>query len=197
MLIHLIASMRHFNDDVTILEKISDVLDAKNISLARNWYAAVKSRKDRQSILEQDLNWTEIVEDNIKAATQSDALIIEGSRYNYSQAFQTAIALQNNKPVLNLYRTNLPEYRDWPDKFFVSGIDNPLFHNVPYETPEDIPKIVEDFIENITPKIIDLTVTFSLDAQSMDYIKKTAYESDSTIDTAIKDIVQQKADNSD
>ncbi len=193
MLIHIIASMRHFDQDILMLEKISEVLTSKDVSIARHWYTAVKSRKDRQSVREQDLNWPEIVEDNIKAVCTSDALIIEGSRYNYSQAYQTAIALQNNKPVLNLYRTDLPEYKGWPDKFFVSGIDNPLFHNIPYNTAEDIPKIIDKFLADITPKVTDLEIRFPLDAQTMGYIKKRAEESNRTIDAVIKNIVQQAA----
>lgn len=193
MLIHLIASMRHFDEDVTILEKISDTLEANSVTIIRNWHAAVKSRRNRQSVREQDLNWTEIVEDNIKAVLQSDALIIEGSRYNYSQAYQTAIALQNNKPVLNLYRKDLPEYKEWPDRLFVSGIDSPLFHNVSYVTAEDVPRIIERFLKDISPRTTDITALLPLDTQSLEYIKEIASKTDKSIDTVIKDIIQRTA----
>lgn len=181
--------MRQFDEDSVYMRKIADILESNNISIARDWYSAVKSRKDRQSTDESQLDWPTIVDDNVKAVRSSDALIIEGSRFNYSQAYQTAIALQCDKPVLNLYRKNLPEYTDWPDKFFVCGIDNTLFHNVAYKTESDLPGIINRFLGDITPKSFEIEAKFALDRTSLRYIEKITEQTGRGINSVIKDII--------
>jgi hypothetical protein len=190
--------MRQFDEDLIYMQRIADTLQSTNISIALDWYNAVKSRRDRQSVREGQLDWSAIVDDNIKAAKESDALIIEGSRFNYSQAYQTAIALQYNKPVLNLYRKSLPEYTDWPDKFFVSGIDNPLFHNIAYEIEADLPKIIDKFVKDITPKDFEIEAKFTLDDTSLHYIEKIADQTGRSTNSIIRDMVIREAsrDNS-
>ncbi|MDX2776551.1 hypothetical protein PV379_04265 [Streptomyces caniscabiei] len=193
MNIHLIGSMRQFDEDFIPMQTIAETLHKHGVYIAHDWIAAVKSRKERQSKNEEELDWPLIVSANIQAILDSDALIIENSRFNYSSAYQTAIALRHNKPVLNLYRTDTPEYNKWPDKLFVSGIDNQLFHNMSYINNDDLPPIVERFLESITPKFIDLDIKISLDPSNMEYLKRKSHESNKSITSIVKDILIEKS----
>jgi hypothetical protein len=189
MIIHLISSMREFDKDIIPLRKIAEVIARENSSVAFNWYDGVDARKHRNSNREESLDWGEIVESNIRATTESDALIIEGSRFNYSQGFQTAIALQNNKPVLNLYREDLPEYKEWPDKLFVSGISHPLFTSVAYKTEKDLEKIVTKFIREHSTKARDLDVKLALEASDYEKLDRLAHSVGKSKASVIKDIL--------
>ena len=193
MNIHLIGSMRQFDDDFIPMQAIAETLHKHGVYLAHDWITAVKSRKERQSKSEEELDWPAIVNANIQAILDSDALIVENSRFNYSSAYQTAIALQHNKPVLNLSRTNTPEYNDWPDKLFVSGIDNQLFHNVFYKNNDDLAPIVERFLKDITPKFIDLDIKISLSPSDIGYLERRSHESNKNIMGVVKDILVEKS----
>ena len=189
MIIHLIGSMRHFDDDLPVMRKIADIINGNSGSLILNWFEGVSDRKSRGGASELSLNWHEIVDANLRAVVESDALIIEGSRFNYSQGFQTAIALQNNKPVLNLYREDLPEYKEWPDKLFVSGISHPLFTSVAYKTPEDLEKIVTRFIREHSQKTQDLDVTLALSADDFKKLERLSHNEGKSKTSIIKSIL--------
>lgn len=193
MNIHLIGSMRQFDEDFIPMQTIAETLHKHGVYIAHDWITAVKSRKERQSKNEEELDWPLIVNANIQAILDSDALIIENSRFNYSSAYQTAVALQHNKPVLNLYRIDTPEYNDWPDKFFVSGIDSQLFYSVPYKNNDDLAPIVKQFLKSITPKFVDLDIKVSLDPLNMEYLERKSHESNKSITSIVKDILIEKS----
>lgn len=193
MVIHLIGSMRQFDEDIVPMQIIADTLHAHGAYLALDWLTAVKSRRERQSKQEEELDWPTLVSTNIQAILDADALIIENSRFNYSSAYQTAIALQHNKPVLNLYRADTSEYKDWPDKLFVSGIDNKLFRNTMYEDHEDLVHIVKQFVNDIDPKSIDLNIKISLDPLSINYLERKSQETNMSVAGVVKDILVQES----
>jgi len=165
MKMHVIGSLREFDDDIDFIRTILKTLRDNRVLLAHNWVDAAADRRKRQAgHQETSFDWQELVDTNISILKEVDALIVEGSRFNYSQGFQTAIALQNKKPVLNLYREDLPEYKEWPDKLFVSGISHPLFTSKPYKTQEDLEKIVGEFIDGLSAKTHELDIKLALDA---------------------------------
>lgn len=193
MIIHLIGSMRQFDEDIVPMQIIADTLHRHGAYLALDWLNAVRSRRERQSKNEEELDWPALVNSNVQAILDADALIIENSRYNYSSAYQTAIALQHNKPVLNLYRTDTSEYKSWPDKLFVSGISSELFHNTEYKNNEDLVRIVEQFVTDINIKSVDLNIKISLDPSSISYLERKSQESSKSIAGIIKDILVRES----
>jgi hypothetical protein len=189
MRIHLTGSLRHFNDDVPSLESIAHIIEKEGGTIAQNWFSGVKDRKNRGTKTEESLDWHDIVETNLSASANSDMLIIEGSRFNYSQGFQTAIALQNDKPVLNLYREDLPEYKEWPDKLFVSGISHPLFTSKAYKDEKDLERIVSKFIKEHSTKSRELDVKIALDASDYEKLAQLAHNEGKSKTSVIKDIL--------
>jgi hypothetical protein len=194
MRVHLIGSLRHFSDDILVLELIAQTIEHEGASITQNWFRGVKDRKNRGTRSEESLDWDEIVESNMRATTNSDALIIEGSRFNYSQGFQTALALEHGKPVLNLYREDLPEYKEWPDKLFVSGISSPLFTSKAYKDEADIEKIVTKFIQDHTKKARELDVKLVLDADDFEKLDRLAHSEGKSKTSIIKDILSKNLD---
>lgn len=196
MRIHLVGSLRHFNDDVPLFEAIATAIEKEGGVVAQNWFSSVKDRRDRWGAkTEESLDWHDIVETNISASTSSDMLIVEGSRFNFSQGFQTAIALRHNKPVLNLYREDLPEYKEWPDKFFVSGISDPLFTSVAYKTEEDLERIVSKFIKDHSKKTRELEVTLSLDTDDFKKLDQLSRNKDKSKTSIIKELLIENLQN--
>lgn len=194
MIIYLIGSMRHFDEDFEAIQAIANVVSNQKNTIALDWFSAVKSRKDRQSASEEDLDWPSLVAENINAIKQADALIVEGSRFNYSQAYQTAVALEYNKPVLNLYRKELPEYTDWPDRLFVSGIESPLFHNIPYEFIDDLKAHVASFLQTIVRDTVEFEAKLTLSSEAFKHLEILAANKNMTISGAVKDLIVQNID---
>lgn len=193
MLVHLVSSMRKFEEDLVPIQKIAHILQLVGAQIALDWFSAVQSRRERQSVSEESLDWPLIVQQNVDAIIQSDAVIIEGSRFNFSQGYQAAIALQYRKPVLNIYRKDLPEYEEWPDKLYVSGISDPLFHSVAYKDTGDLDKIVTKFLKNIAPKNVELDLKITLDKSTLEYIDEKSRSSNKSRAAAIKDILINNA----
>lgn len=190
MKIHVIGSLREFENDIVYIRTILNTLQSCNASLALNWIDAVVDRKKRQtSHQETSFDWRELVDTNIRTLKDVDALIVEGSHFNYSQGFQTALALEHGKPVLNLYREDLPEYKEWPDKLFVSGISNSLFTSKAYKNEADLEKIVTKFIQDHTKKARELDVKLVLDADDFEKLDRLARSEGKSKTSIIKDIL--------
>ena len=195
MLVHVIGSMRHFGDDEHLMQVILRTLANNNVKVAQDWISSVSSRRSRNgSESEAGLNWPEIVETNIRVLSEVDLLIVEGSRFNYSQGFQTALALEHGKPVLNLYRENLPEYKEWPDKLFVSGISNPLFTSKAYKNEADLDKIVSQFIKEHSKKTRELDIQLVLDADDFEKLDRLSRSEGKSKTSIIKDILADNLD---
>jgi len=186
--------MRHFDEDLIILRRLAQIIQDNNSSVVLDWYNGVEDRKKRGSKKEESLDWWSIVDNNTLAVRESDALIIEGSRFNYSQGFQTALALEHNKPVLNLYREDLPEYKEWPDKFFVSGISNPLFTSKAYKNEADLERIVGEFIRNHSKRKHELDVQLVLDANDFEKLEQLSRNNGKSKTSIIKDILTNNLD---
>lgn len=192
MIVHVIGSLREFKDDTTYILKIIDTLKAQGSHIALDWISSAVGRRQRgQTPVENYFDWAEIVESNVNAISGCDALIVEGSRFNYSQGFQTALALEHGKPVLNLYREDLPEYKEWPDKLFVSGIANPLFTSRAYKTEDDLQKIVTEFLDQHAKKLHELDMKLALDAESFNKITRISQDEGKSQTSVIKDMIMK------
>lgn len=192
MIVHIIGSLRQFSEDIPYMLKIIEAVKHNNDQIALDWIAPAISRRQRdQHSTEQFFNWPEIVESNIKAALQADVLIVEGSRFNYSQGFQTALALEHNTPVLNLYREDLPEYKEWPDKLFVSGITHPLFTSKPYTTVQEVKEIVTQFLQSHLKKNYELDIKLILDDVTYRKLQDITNANHESQSSTVKDLLSR------
>lgn len=185
------GSIRKFDEDTQYMQTIVEGIQAHGDQIAFNWFAAAKDRTERQSQPEEAFNWEAIVEDNVRALHDADALIVECSRFNWGGGYQTAIALQLNKPVLNLCRRNSSEYKEWADKLFLSGIASPLFHFVVYENQDGLQQSVLTFLDSITPKTVDIDVRLSLDRSVAQQLNQLAFQTGKSQSSLVKDLVQK------
>jgi hypothetical protein len=184
--------MRQFDEDAQYMQIITDRIHTHGDQIALNWFTAVKDRKERNSRPEESFNWEEVVANNLKALQNADGLIVEGSRFNYGSGFQTAVALQYKKPVLNLYRKELIEYTTWPDKLFVSGVANPLFRTISYKDEHDLRKIVDSFLDDINPKEVQLDIKISIDQATAQHLNAVVHQTGKNKATIIKNLLETK-----
>lgn len=192
MLIHIVGSTRHFDDDAPFMQIISDSIQANGDNIILNWFSAAKSRHVRQIETKLPSDLQLMVQQNEDAIAQADGIIVEGSRFNFSQGYHTALALQLGKPVLNLYRKNLMEYKEWPDKFFVVGVSNPLFTSRSYASKADLEQIITKFLDEIRPTATEVNVRFMLDNQAYANLKKVMDEDKTSEASAIKTIITKE-----
>jgi hypothetical protein len=190
MKIHVIGSLREFEDDIPYIQAILRSIEKNDALLALNWIDAVIDRRKRQTTHHESLfDWEELVDTNVRILKEVDALIVEGSHFNYSQGFQTAIALQNNKPVLNLYREDLPEYKEWPDKLFVSGISHPLFTNQAYRDETELEEIVATFIKEHSKRAKELDLRLALNTDDYNKIDQLSHDQGKSKTSIVKDLL--------
>jgi hypothetical protein len=192
MKIHLISSMRKFDEDVKVIYAIADIIHKHNSNIAFNWFDGVSDRKTRGFTSEASLDWPALVEDNMNAIKHCDAVIVEGSRFNFSQGYQTAIALQYKKPVLNLYRDDSEEYKEWPDKFYVSGIFDPFFTSKSYRTIEEACEITAQFLKENESNLHELDVKFAIDNEIYEKIEQLSQKSGRSKASIVKDALSHK-----
>jgi len=191
MLIHIIGSTRNFDEDAPFMQVMSDTIQANGDRVLLNWFNAAKSRHVRQAEAKLPSDLQEMVQQNEDAIARADGLIVEGSRFNFSQGYQTALALQLNKPVLNLYRSNLSEYKEWPDRFFVVGVSNPLFTSRAYTNKTDLEQIITKFLTELRPTTKDLDVKLTLNQETYRQIEDMANRLGRSKTNVIKDIITE------
>lgn len=192
MNIHIVSSLRKFDEDLVVMRGIVDVLSERDDTIALNWLDSVSDRKARGATKEESLDWAVIVEANFDAIKRCDAVVVEGSRFNFSQGYQTALALQYEKPVLNLYRNDTQEYQEWPDKFYVSGIYNPLFTSKPYETVEEVRELVSQFLEDNKKRVHELDVKLALEEEIYKKVEQMSHHQSRSKTGIIKDIITRE-----
>ena len=191
MLIHIAGSTRHFEDDEPYMQVMAEAIQASGDTIIYNWLDTARSRHLRQSEEKLPADLQEMIHENEEAVVQADALIIEGSRFSFSQGYLVSFALQHHKPVLNLYRKDLTEYKEWPDKFFVVGVSNPLFINQAYTSKTDLDQIIAKFLSNIRPTTKELDVKLALNQDIYQQLDRLADESGKSKASIIKDIISK------
>jgi hypothetical protein len=192
MIIHLVGSMRKFEEDIPYMQIIADTVTEQNGLIALNWFRAATDRNKRIPEKALQLDWEQQIIENEDAIVRSNAVIIEGSRFNFSQGYQTALALQQNKPVLNLYRKELTEYREWPDKYFVSGVSShSLFTSKAYKNEEELRRIVTTFLHNHTHNTHELELKLTLDDTTYKEIEGLSQSSGMNKVKIIQDLISR------
>lgn len=187
MIIHLVASMRKFNEDYPNLKTIAKIIYENQHIIARNWFDAAFGRTNAH-LNENSLNWPAIIQENIKDIKKSDAIIIEGSRFNFSQGFQVAIGLQYNKPILNLCRVDSPEL-DWPDRLYVSGISNELFTSKFYKDQEDLKQTVEEFLKKCAEQ--KQKITIEIEEMALSHLESLSKKHDMSKSEILRELIFQ------
>lgn len=191
MIVHLIGSMRKFDEDLPYLRQIAETVYENDGTIANKWFDAVATRAANVSNREEKLLWPEIVSENIEVIGRSDVVIVEGSRFAFNSGYQVAIALQKRKPLLYLCRTNEDEY-NWPDKLYVSGIEaDELFTFEKYITKEELKEKVSMFInEHRTDKDSDF---IELSGHTLSILKRLKATEGKMIEEIVQELVEREA----
>ena len=162
MIVHLTGSTRHIGDDLPHLRAIRNVIHNQGSTIAHDWVESANSTEEK--ISDDDFDWSQAYAQSIKPIERADILIIEASKYSFFQGYQTLKALDQSKPVLFLYRNELP------GRIF-TGINNKLFKAVKYSDEADLAKIVSDFLQSYEVPANMRKVPVSVDVRTFTYLK--------------------------
>lgn len=103
MIVHFIATRHSIDINYTYLEKIYDTIDQLGHKPSRKWLS--KERRFIESINRKDgINWGVFTKKDLEAIGGADLVVAEVTDENI---YQIAVAVQQKKPVLMLYRHDI------------------------------------------------------------------------------------------
>lgn len=185
MIVHLAGSIRNNHEGVKDLKKITEVIQDFGGALSHNW---IEPAIIRRAMHIETPDWTTFVKDTIDALRRSDVVIIEASHYSFSQGFQMAAALNNQKPVLVISRERL-KYK------YLTGFTSSLLSYGTYSSEIELVKKVSSFLKKNTVHTKDLRFNIFINREILRYLNKTSKETGKNKSEIIRDIIK-KNDNS-
>jgi len=191
MTIHVIGSAQHLEEDWPYFKKIMHTIHEHAYTLALNWIEpAYINRVEGKGGEHHNIDYKTIFENNVEALARADLLVVEGTWYSFSQGYQTAIALQQKKPVLMVQRDKTL------DRHLASGITDELFVAKTYHTEADLEKIVHKFIQDNTLTSKDLRFNFFIDNEIYNHLRWASFKSGKTKAEIIRELIDKEIEKS-
>lgn len=138
MKIHLTGSSSDPGDDLPYLRCIIETLHNNKVSIVLNWIEAANNVSMGKA--NSSWSWKEIIENNLDAVDQADALIVEGTSHGFFQGFQVSKALNRRLPVLFVSREAIELHP-------IAGISNKLLKTGQYDNESDLKELITNFIK--------------------------------------------------
>lgn len=129
--------------------------------------------------------WNDIYKSNIEALARADVVITDVTSTNFAMSYMTAIGLQYKKPTLILYREKAL------DGTAALGLDESLATVKEYE-PDNLEKIVEDFLEANRIEVKDMRFNFFIDRQIYNYLRWASYKTGKTKAEILRELVTKE-----
>lgn len=184
MIIHLTGNVDTIENDMPYYRKIIKIVHENDGILARDWIETAYRRRSKDSD-DIDTDWQSAMGDDLEAISRSDIVIIEISDYNFSQGFQTAIALNQKKPLLLISRTPVKKHS-------ISGLKSKLLTTAEYKTEKDLDEIVKQFIKDNTIATKDLRFNMFIDRPIYNYLRSVSYESGKNKSEIIRELIERE-----
>jgi hypothetical protein len=182
MIVHLIGSLRDFEQDSKYISTIIETIHDKGGVLAHGWLEAALTRKREEMYI---ADWTPFVENDIRSVKRADVVIVELTHYAFSQGYQIAAALEYKKPILALTRDSIKGKS-------ASGITNPLFTHKQYSNTSELQSLTRAFIEKNTIYTKDLRFNILLTRNILKYLETTTKETGSNRSEIIRNLINRK-----
>ncbi|MDX2776549.1 ribbon-helix-helix domain-containing protein [Streptomyces caniscabiei] len=184
MIVHLSGSLHNLEEDLEYLQTIVGVIHDLDSTLAFNWIDPAVIQK-KENIQVKD--WTPHVQHNLDAIKKADVVIIDASHYAFSHGFQTAAALEHNKPVLVVSR----------DRFkhkYITGFTSHLLSYSQYTSKEELEKIVRTFLKKNVVHTKDLRFNMFLTREIVQYLDERSQESGVNRSEIIRDLIRKASE---
>lgn len=186
MIIYFSGSTRALQKDIGVYRKILFIIHALGHNLHNDWLETAWLRASGKAQKEWDIE--AIVQNAAISIESSELFIAEVSDVStFGVGYEVAYALQKKKPVLLLAREE-----DVPNSY-ATGVKNELITFKKY-APEDLNKIIEDFIKEHTLKKKDLRFNFVIDRQIYNHLRWRAYKSSKTKAEVVRDLLLKDMD---
>jgi len=190
MIIHLLASAQHLQEDLPFLKAITEVVYDNDSLLARDWVGAAEVRVIKNGRRDDaKTDWESVHQENCAAILFSDIVIIEATVYGFMQGYYAALAGLHKKPTLIVLR------QQGIVKRLLTGIDKNTLTIVDYETVDQLRKIVRDFIKSTHVDTTPFDAKLQLNPIALRRLNKIAEETGQEKSTLISDIVTKYFQN--
>lgn len=181
---HLSGSLNNLEEDLEYLRAIMDTIHDFDSTLAFNWIdPAIIRKKDNLEVKD----WTPYVQHNLDAIKKADVVIIDASHYAFSHGFQTAAALEHNKPTLVVSRERL-------NHKFITGFTSHLLSYAQYTSREDLTKSVRSFLKKNVVHTKDLRFNMFLTREIVQYLDGRSHESGVNRSEIIRDLIRKASE---
>jgi hypothetical protein len=181
MIVFLTGSSWQQHEDLPFLRQATKTIQEHGGVLARDWIETTFERSAKGG----KIDWGKAMQGTLDAITRADVLIIEATSYRFSQGYQTAVALQQKKPVLIVSRVPFAGRS-------ISGIKNKLLTLAQYSTTEELDKIIKKFMRDNSISTKDLRFNFFIDRQIYNYLRSVAYETGKNKSEIIRDLINRE-----
>jgi len=182
--VHVSGSASHINDDLPYLQAITRAVYASNAIVFRDWIYAASSRR-KQGVTDAEVDWKDILDENIKAIKKSDLVVIETTRLRFSQGLQACIASQHKKPTLLVTRSQITDY---------SGLEttNKFITIKHYATEQELSDLVSKFIKQNSIPEKDLRFNMILDRRIYKHLRDKSYETGKNKSEIVRGVIERE-----
>lgn len=189
MIIHFIGSKSNIEHELPYYRKITDYLKSHGHSLARDWVEETYTlNKDNPSLDQLSFDWKTIDTDDAAAISRADVIIVEATRKSFFVGYRMALAVQQKKPTLVLYRDN-----SFPGASDLSSSAN-LIYAVEYDE-NNLEKVLQKFIDENTINTKDMRFNFFIDRAIYNYLRWAAFKTGKTKAEVLRELVQREIEN--
>lgn len=187
MKVHLITSRPTLEQDITTLRKITSVIKGAGHTLAREWIEEAYERSQNPNVPYAD--WSKVYKENLEVINKADVIIAEVSHENFGVGYQTAVAVQQKKPVLMLRHASADK------NAFATGVEDGWVKREEY-TEENLADIMNKFLEANDIQAKDMRFNFFIDRPIYNYLRWAAFKTGKTKAEILRELVLKEIDKS-
>ena len=174
MIVQFSASESDIKSNIGYFRQIAEAIKEEGCEFSIDWIEeAYQASQEIVKTGEDKRDWVAIHKSIIDGLKRADLCIFEASTKSFAVGFQTALALQMQKPILVLTRNQ--SLRDT----FGAGIVSDLLTYKAY-TKDSIGTIVGEFIKSNNLHLQDLRFNFVIDREIHNYLRWAAFYANTT-----------------
>lgn len=190
MKVHFIASKSNIKNDIKNYRSIIDIVHELGHEVVHNWIDEAYDTENHLSHSDTNYNWREINEKNVSALSSADVVIADASTKSFSIGFQTAMAINQRKPVLVLINENITDLDTFGAKVTSNFITYERYNK------DTIKSVIEYFLVDNTLTQKDLRFNFFIDRGIYNYLRWTADKTGKTKAEILRGILKREMDRS-
>ena len=183
MIIHLAGSSKNIEKDYTLYRAIIKAITECDSVLSLDWIEHAYHARNSKGKEVND--WKTSLAESFSAISRADLVIIEVSAGEYTQGYETALALQQKKPTLIISRHKA-------SKTPASGLRSRLLTTGYYKNEDELEEVVKDFIKANTIATKDLRFNMFIDRPIYNYLRSVSYDTGKNKSEIIRELIHRE-----